>query len=268
MYFLKLGGSLITDKDQPRTPRRDALKRLADEIAAAWSRQPGMRLVLGHGSGSFGHVPALRYGTRAGVRTPEDWLGFAEVWKEARALNQIVVEALTSVGLPVIAIPPSAAVTASDGQVTRWDISPIQSALHAGLVPLVNGDTIFDETRGGTILSTEDLFIHLARRLGPTRILLAGLEEGVWADYPSCTRLIPLITPASFPAIAAQVGGSASADVTGGMLEKVHSMLALVEELPGFQAVIFSGLHPKSVERVLSGATLGTVIQGEGDRLQ
>lgn len=268
MYFLKLGGSLITDKNQPRTPRLDALKRLAEEIAAAWSRTPDMRIVLGHGSGSFGHTPALKYGTRAGVKTPEDWLGFVEVWKEARALNQIVVDALSSAGLPVVAFPPSAAVTASGGKVARWDISPIQSALQARLIPLVNGDAIFDDARGGTILSTEDLFIHLAGLLRPRRILLAGLEDGVWADYPLCTRLIPLITPSSFPGSAAQIGGSASTDVTGGMLEKVRSMLALVEELPGFQAVIFSGLHPGNVEGALSGATPGTVIQRDGDRVQ
>ena len=63
------------------------------------------------------------------------------------------------------------------------------------MIPLVNGDTIFDDQRGGTILSTEDLFIYLARQLHPERILLAGLEEGVWADYPACTQLIGEITP-------------------------------------------------------------------------
>jgi isopentenyl phosphate kinase len=29
LYFLKLGGSLITDKDQPHTPRLDVIRRLA-----------------------------------------------------------------------------------------------------------------------------------------------------------------------------------------------------------------------------------------------
>src|SRR5512146_1620840 len=94
LVFLKLGGSLITDKDTPRAPRLDILARLAGEIAEARRQRPRMQIVLGHGSGSFGHVPARKYGTRQGVRTPEEWLGFAEVWKEARALNQIVVDAL------------------------------------------------------------------------------------------------------------------------------------------------------------------------------
>ncbi len=260
LIFLKLGGSLITDKDSPRTARPEILARLAEEIAAARRSRPDLMLVLGHGSGSFGHTPARKYGTRQGVRGAQEWLGFAEVWKEARALNQIVIEALVAAALPVIAIPPSAVVLARDGQPLRWDLAPLRAALDAGLVPLVNGDTIFDELRGGTILSTEDLFIYLAHHLRPARILLAGHEAGVWADYPARAHLIPTITPANFDSLAAQIGGSSSVDVTGGMLEKVRTMLELVNILPGFSASIFSGLQPGLVEDALKGLSPGTVI--------
>lgn len=260
LTFLKLGGSLITDKDTPSTPRHEVIARLCEEIQEARRRSPGLPLVLGHGSGSFGHSAARKHGTRQGVRDEQGWLGFAEVWKEARALNQIVVEALLAAGLPVIAFPPSAAVLARDGQVLRWDLAPMRAALAAGLIPLVNGDTIFDEQRGGTILSTEDLFIHLARQLHPRRILLSGLEAGVWADFPTCTQMIPSITPANFAQVARQIGGSASVDVTGGMIEKVHTMLSLAEELPGLEAVIFSGVEAGMVKDVLLGEQAGTVI--------
>jgi hypothetical protein len=43
------------------------------------------------------------------------------------------------------------------GQPLRWDLAADAAALDAGLLPLVNGDVIFDEQRGGTILSTEDV---------------------------------------------------------------------------------------------------------------
>ncbi len=264
LVFLKLGGSLITDKNRPRTARMDVLARLAAEIREARRQNPQMQLVLGHGSGSFGHTPARKYSTRQGVRSQQEWLGFAEVWKEARALNQLVVEALVSAGLPVIAFPPSAGVSAWDGRVKFWDLRPLRAALDAGLLPLVYGDTIFDEQRGGTILSTEDLLIHLAHELRPKRILLAGIEEGVWADYPASTRLITEITPANFDQLAAQIQGSASVDVTGGMLEKVRTMLGLAGDLPGFAAHIFSGSQPGLVLRALLGESPGTVIHQPG----
>jgi len=260
LTFLKLGGSLITNKEKPRTPRLDALVRLAGEIAAALAENPALRLVLGHGAGSFAHVPAKKYATRQGVRTPDEWLGFAEVWWEAAALNRLVMDALRAAGLPAIALPPSATVTARDGKVAAWNLGPLQAALQVELLPVVFGDVIFDTVRGGTILSTEDLFDHLARQLKPQRILLAGLEAGVWADYPQCTRLIPEITPASFPEIAPALSGSNATDVTGGMASKVQQSLDLVEAIPGLEVMIFSGEEEGLVKAVLLGGKAGTVI--------
>ena len=260
LQFLKLGGSLITEKTRPHTPRLEVLRRLAGEIAAALGRNPGLRLVLGHGSGSFGHVPARAYGTRLGVHTPEEWGGFVEVWREAAALNHLVVEALGEAGLKAIAFPPSACVTALDGKVAGWDLTPLRAALEAGLLPVVYGDVVFDALRGGTILSTEDLFQHLALYLLPKRWLLAGLEPGVWTDYPQCTQLAGEITPESLESAAPSLAGSIATDVTGGMRSKVKQSLSMVEQIPGLEICIFSGEIPGAVERVLAGETVGTRI--------
>ena len=68
LIFLKLGGSLITDKERPRTPRLDTLRDLSTQIAAARARDPNLLLLIGHGSGSFGHVVAKKYATRDGLQ--------------------------------------------------------------------------------------------------------------------------------------------------------------------------------------------------------
>ncbi|GAB4477451.1 MAG: isopentenyl phosphate kinase [Anaerolineales bacterium] len=260
LVFLKLGGSLITDKHRPYTPRLDVLRRLAAEIAAARRENPSLRLVVGHGAGSFGHVPAKRYNTRQGVHTPEEWLGFAEVWKEEATLNRLVVDALLEAGLPVISLSPCASVTAEDGQVVIWELYPICAALQAGLLPLIFGDVIFDRRRGGTILSTEDLFEYLARHLHPHRILLAGIEEGVWRDFPQCSELVTEITAADIQQGRLQLGGSQAPDVTGGMESKVRQSLALVQEIPELEILIFNGERPGAIQRALAGEHLGTKI--------
>jgi isopentenyl phosphate kinase len=267
--FLKLGGSLITDKAIPRRPRREVLRRLAQEIAESRQVNPALRLLLGHGSGSFGHVPASQHGTRQGVRTPEQWRGFAEVWWDAASLNRLVVETLREAGLPAVAFPPSASVTARDGQVAAWDIAPLCAALEAGLLPVVQGDVIFDTVRGGTILSTEELFVYLARQLHPTRLLLAGIEPGVWRKYPPSSpehtqisdMIYPEVTPENIDEVLPALGGSQAADVTGGMASKVRQMLALVQEQPGLEVLIFSGQKPGLLGEVLLGAIDGTKIR-------
>ncbi|HXF83873.1 MAG TPA: isopentenyl phosphate kinase [Anaerolineales bacterium] len=278
LVFLKLGGSLITDKTQPYTPRLDVINDAALQIATALRTQPGLRLVIGHGAGSFGHVPASEYRTRDGLppratplthreRDENDdhyWKGFAEVWYQASSLNRYVMKALHKAEVRAISLPPSSSVIASDGNVSIWETTPIRMALAAGIVPVIFGDVVFDEIRGGTILSTEDLFMHLARALNPERILLAGLEAAVWADFPARTKPIERITPSSFEEIKAKVGGSEGADVTGGMESKVRQMLGIVQESPELSVQIFSGEEPGNIARALSGETLGTLIVAQG----
>ncbi len=260
LIFLKLGGSLITDKAHPHTHLPSVLNRVAEEIAAAWEQQPDLRLVIGHGSGSFGHIPGKKYGTRQGVRTERDWVGFAEVWSEARALNQLVIEALQGVSLPVIAFPPSGSILACNGQPLEWDSRPIFAALQHRLLPLVNGDVVFDTQLGGTILSTEDVFLSLAHTLHPQRILLAGVEEGVWADFPRRSHLAREITSTSYPQLAKVLEGSQAVDVTGGMLAKVRSMLELIQQEPGMEVWVFSGRKPDSIRQAIIGDLSGTRI--------
>jgi isopentenyl phosphate kinase len=261
VVFLKLGGSLITDKNRPHTPRLEVIRRLADEIVAARENEAGLRILLGHGSGSFGHVPARRYGTRQGVRTEQEWHGFVEVWREAVQLNRIVVNALGEAGLPAMSLPPSSSTLARDGLVETWNLEPMRRALEANLLPVVFGDVAFDSLRGGTILSTEDLFSHLALELQPRRILLAGSEAGVWADFPNCTRLVEEISPANWSDLSATVGGSTATDVTGGMASKVQQSLELAQRIPNLEVFIFSGETPGAIEQALSGKHLGTRIR-------
>lgn len=273
LVFLKLGGSLITDKTKPYTPLLDMMDDLALQIATTLQAQPNLRLVIGHGAGSFGHVAASEYKTRDGYPRPSPlahrerdqneenyWEGFAEVWYQASTLNRYVMKALHKANVRAISLPPSSSVIASEGKVSVWETTPIRMALSSRMVPVIFGDVVFDEIRGGTILSTEDLFMHLARALSPERILLAGLESAVWQDFPARTKKIEKITPDTFDQISAGIGKSESADVTGGMESKVKQMLELIENNHELTIQIFSGTEPGNIVRALTGETLGTVI--------
>ncbi len=273
LVFLKLGGSLITDKTKPYTPLLDVMNDLAHQIAITLQTQPNLRLVIGHGAGSFGHVAASEYKTRDGFpqasplthrerdETEDNyWKGFAEVWYQASSLNRYVMEALHKEELRAVALPPSSNVIGSDGHVSVWETTPIRMALAAGIIPVIFGDVVFDEIRGGTILSTENLFAYLVKALNPERILLAGLEEAVWEDFPARKRKIERITPQSFNEIKHGVGKSVAADVTGGMEAKVSGMLELVQENPGLKVQIFSGIERGNLVRALMGELLGTEI--------
>jgi isopentenyl phosphate kinase len=278
IVFLKLGGSLITDKDKPYTPRLDKLTELAREIKAVLDSSPNLLLILGHGSGSFGHTAAKKYGTRDGItplRLPpfsekmggekeggeEYWNGFAEVRFQAAELNRHVMGSLMNAGVSAIAFPPSSSMVSNNRKVIHHNILAIRKSMGARLLPVVHGDVAFDEVLGGTILSTEDVFAFLAEQFSPTRILLAGIEAGVWADFPARTKLVPQIQLADYEKTRAGIGGSVSTDVTGGMKAKVEEMLALIQKNKGLTVQIFSAEGNGFLTRALKGENVGTLLR-------
>ena len=258
--FLKLGGSLITDKTNSHTARAQTIIRLATEIHDAMLQQPSLRVVIGHGAGSFGHMVAHKHRTNLGVKTSADWRGFAEVASSTARLNRLVFDALSEAGVPVINVQPSASAICHNGKLTSLAHHPIRAAVEHGLVPLVHGDVAFDTTRGGTIISTEAIFRYLASFLHPNTILLAGLEKGVLDSYPE-GHLIHEITPANYNQIRAGLQQPYAPDVTGGMVNKVSEMLALSTAQRSLQIHVFSGTKPGAVANaLLRQDKLGTLI--------
>ncbi len=263
LVFVKLGGSLITDKRQAETPRQEVIHQLAAAIAAALQRDPSLRLVVGHGSGSFGHVFGQRYGTRAGVATPEQWYGFAATADAAARLNRVVVGALLAAGVPAWGIQPGVALRCADGRVVAGPAETVALAFAQGLTPVVFGDVALDSVRGGTIASTEEIFEQLLEELQPARLVLAGEVDGIFTadplQHPDAVR-IDLITPANFTSIDAGLGGSHGVDVTGGMRSKVVQSLQMVQRHPHLAIVVCSGLAPATFAAALAGERVGTRI--------
>ncbi len=258
MIFLKLGGSLITDKAKPETCRIETVERLAREIADAKQVEPELRLLVGHGSGSFGHHVAAKYGTHLGIRTVQDWVGFGQVWHAAHRLNRMVVDAMQSVGLSVVVFPPSASAITEAGAIQHMAVEPLQRAIDSGLIPIVYGDVAFDRKQGAGIISTETIFAYLADLLHPDRILLAGTEPGVYVDFPNSIRIMPVVTQQNLA--EARLTGATSTDVTGGMRAKVEAALALTVSHPDMEVRIFSGEQAGLITSALLGGTPGTLI--------
>ena len=177
--LIKLGGSLITDKTKERTFRKDEMHRLAQELKVIVD-QIDAPIILGHGSGSFGHFEAKRHDTIHGVQSAEQWQGFTQVAHVARELNFRVIESLLEQNIPAISIQPSSVSSANDGKVNAMALDTLQTALDNHLLPVVYGDVGFDKVRGGTILSTETIFDYLVAHLPVNRILLLGEVDGVW----------------------------------------------------------------------------------------
>lgn len=261
LVFLKLGGSLITDKRGDAAVRQEALDNAAREIRTALDADPTLRLVVGHGSGSFGHVAARKSRMLDG---PVNWRAYAEVGAAAARLNRLVADTLLAADVPAVTVQPSASAVARDARIADMALTPLRTLLDAGAVPLVYGDVAVDEARGYCIIATETIFTYLADALRPHRIVLAGQVDGVYSVDPLVrpdARPVPRLTPDDWSLIAGGLHGAAGVDVTGGMAAKVRAMLDLVHLYPALSVRLVSGLRPGAIrDAVLGRGEGGTVL--------
>jgi isopentenyl phosphate kinase len=262
--LVKLGGSLLTDKGRAETARPEVIRRLAEEIARARPRMTE-RLVLGHGSGSFGHVSADRHGIAAGLDGPHQLPGVAETQASAARLHGLVLEALLRAGLAPFSLSPSSFLVARRGRPHRLFPDPLLNALQAGLLPVTYGDVVMDDGQGAAIASTETVFLGLAEalrrhRLAVTRALWLGDTDGI---YDARGRPVREITPTGFPRLLASLGGASGTDVTGGMRHRVETALRLARL--GVESWILDGRQPGGLEGALLGqAVAGTRVAAHG----
>jgi isopentenyl phosphate kinase len=261
VVLLKLGGSLITEKSQKETARPEVIARLAEEIARAAARIPE-RLVLGHGSGSFGHVAAKEHGIgagMAGLSSPAQLPGISRTQERAAALHREVIGKLLAAGLAPFSIAPSSCLVFKGGQ-PDLALKPLLLALKNGLMPVVYGDVVMDLDQGVAICSTERMLELLAHRLPVRRALWLGETDGV---YDGQGRTLPRLSADDFEEALKSIGSPAGTDVTGGMRHRVETALALTRL--GIRSLLFNGLTPGLLERALLGEEVpGTAIAPGG----
>ncbi len=250
--LIKLGGSLLTDKETPETPHPERIERLAREIAAAreTAETHGERIVLGHGSGSFGHVAAAAAGLGKGPLDPRNLAGASRTQERAAALHCLILEALRAAGLAPFSLAPSSFLLCEGGVAVDRFLSPLAYALRLGLLPVVYGDVVLDRAWGASIASTEAVLSEIAAGLPAlgidiSRALWLGETEGV---YDAAGETIPRLATLEDAAI----GSARGTDVTGGMRLRLETCLALAHR--GIPSTILDG---RAVGR------LATVIRGE-----
>lgn len=256
LVFVKLGGSLITDKSKPYTARIQTIARIANELQeATWN---GIKLLVGHGGGSFPHTSAAKYKTSEGITSEQSIRGIVEVQNDAAKLNRIVVQIFLDEGLNVVGIQPSANAVAKNKKIISWNMHAIQQAIKHDITPVIYGDVLFDEAQGCCIASTEELFRFLAPKLKPKRIVLAAKVSGVLDDEGNT---IPKITAENYGEIQRHLKGSDATDVTGGMKQKVEFMLELAKKTKT-RIIITNGDVPGNVGNAAKGIEAnGTIIE-------
>lgn len=220
---------------------------MAEEIV-----QASQDLVLVHGAGSFGHMPAKEYGLPQRF-SPE---GIRVTHRSVSKLNELVVDALSKAGAPAIPVHPSSCTLLRDGRIECLAVEPIAEMVKDGLLPVLHGDVAMDASRKAGIVSGDQLVPYLANALRAEVVAVGTNVDGVIFQG----KPLKEITRNNLHSLGDAIGGSMGVDVTGGMKGKLLELLRLADN--GTNSVIFNAGKEGNITRVLKGEVVGTAVRG------
>ncbi len=251
---VKLGGSVITFKERFKAPKIEAINRLSREIA-----ESGVRTVVVHGGGSFGHYVAKRHNVHLGIRK-SSLMGAALTIYAMHELNMIVTKSLLAHGIPAISFPPHSYMVGAPNRSVYFE--GIEEAYANGFTPVIFGDVIMDLESGFRIVSGDELAYIAAVTLGIRRIVFCLDVDGIYTSDPKLDPRAKLLREVSAKILGTVDIGRPGIDVTGGMSEKLR--VALKAARMGIEVIFINGGRHNALKKALKGEVpIGTVIRGE-----
>ena len=261
LTVLKIGGSVITDKNGELAPRTQEIARLTEEIQKSRVK----RLIIVHGGGSFGHPYAQRYGIKDGLKEDSQKIGFSETHHVMTVLNGLFMDSLIWHEVPAVSVTPSSCIITENGRIKHFEDAAIRALLDMGFIPVLYGDAVVDSKLGFTILSGDQLVSALAIGFNAERIVFGVDVDGLYDADPKVEKTAKMFKHLNLEELKKlqnKLCMPTARDVTGGMLGKVVELLPAVEQ--GIPVTIMNASKPGNVCKVLEGKPVeGTVIGKE-----
>lgn len=246
MILLKLGGSIITNKDKPLSPRRKAIDRLVREL-----KKITAPLVVVHGGGSFGHYWSVKYNMHT-KPAQYDLKGLATVKNSMVELNKIVLDSFLKNGLKPYCLPPTDFVLGNKPVPRK--IKEIENIAKTGLIPVTFGDALWYGQKKSYILSGDKIMTMIAKVLHPKICIFALNVDGLYSDYKNKNLIYNF--DGKSPAIAKN-----KIDVTGGMKRKVTEASKMSKM--GLKVFFVNGNKPQRiVDAIKKKKFEGTLFSG------
>ena len=238
---IKLGGSVITDKERPFSLRLAVVERVAWELARA-AQEQGLSYVIVLGGGSYGHA-AAKMVREAGAPAPE---ALSIVTGAMAELALAAADVFSMAGLRPVLYPPHA-FCRPRGLRPGCDWGLVVEALEAGVTPVTYGDA-YPCGEGWCIVSGDELLVEAACAVGASRAVYVSDVDGI---YGPDGRVLGEASLQELRGLAAAAGRRGGYDVTGGLARKIAALAE--NRCPGLASVwVVNGMREGRLYRLLS----------------
>ncbi len=218
LVLVKLGGSVITNKDKPLSPNPRNIRNIGKQLARALEEDKMLRLVLIHGGGSFGHFYARKFGLGTKITESASPEGLAYTSMAMIELHSILLKELCSAGVYCDTILPIELFSMIDKPIliTESGRRRIDSVFDNGLIPITFGYVNL-EGKYSYIISGDRISLALVHAFSITKTIFVMDVDGVFLSSELKGPIVGELTRENF-----SVRGSVKKfDVTGGIKSKI-----------------------------------------------
>lgn len=246
MILIKLGGSIITNKQKPLTPNISAINKIAAQLKKV--REP---IIIVHGGGSFGHYWSVRYDmhTKPAKYSKK---GVALVKNSMVELNKIILDSFLKNELIPYCLPPTDFMFSDKADAKK--VKEIARIAKDGLVPVSYGDVLWHGKNKFYILSGDRIMEILAKILKPRLAIFVLNVDGVYSDMKTKKLLYEIKGQET-------TISEVEMDVTGGMARKIKE--AMMISKGGIDVFLVNGNKPERIVNAIKGKKFeGTIFRG------
>jgi isopentenyl phosphate kinase len=244
LTVVKLGGSLITNKDRPLALNMHGIDSSVRAIARSLRSNKIGRLFLIHGGGSFGHYYARKFflsTTRKQI--PAD--GVSRVAASMITLHSVVLDRLVREGVPCKTVMTSEFLSSDGRSVSRNGKRILEDLFQCGFVPISFGN-VSVTMNGSVIISGDQIALSLAKGQNVKRAIFAMDVDGVYNNSQMNGNVIKDLNAERF-----KLGKQKKFDVTGGIRTKIQVGLRLASL--GTDVFYVNGTKGRRLESLLIG---------------
>ena len=247
MILIKLGGSIITNKEKPLSVRRKTINNLAKSL-----KKINEPMIIVHGGGSYGHYWSVKYNMHSKEKK-YDLRGVAIVKNSMIELNKIILDSLLKNKLNPYCLPPTDFM--SGNKPISKKVKEIEKIAKSGLIPVTYGDALWYGQKKTYILSGDKVMTHLAKILRPRLCIFVLNEDGLYSDLKSKKLIYELRDKR-------HLISENKMDVTGGMTRKVEEALKISKI--GMNVFFVNGNKPERILKAVRNRKFeGTLFRGK-----
>ncbi len=246
MILIKLGGSIITNKEKATTPRPKTL----DNIVRTLKKIEGPIIIV-HGGGSFGHYWSVKFKMHT-KPAKYNVHGVSVVKNSMVELNKIILDSLLKYKLNPYCLPPTDFLIGD--KPIRKKVIEIDKIAKSRLIPVTFGDALWYGQKKSYILSGDRIMTILATILKPKLSIFVLNVDGLYSNLKT-KKLINELKGEKL------LISKSSKDVTGGMRRKVEEATKISKK--GLQVFFVNGNKPQRIiDAVKRKKFYGTLFRG------